>query len=364
MKTRRRGGRVAPRRAARRPQRPRHPGDRCCVAPPRARPRRLALPPDAASSSRLRETPPTSRRSSTLARRHGRHLVFRSGGTSLSGQAITDDLLIDTRAGFRSVRSARRRGQDPAAARRDRAARQRAARPQRPQTRPRSGERNRLHDRRRRRQQFQRNGVWHRAQHLPDPRVDGRRASERHHRRHRRPGCRGAPRASRAAACRRPAHTARAGARRPRLGRNHQADVRDQEHDGIRAQLLRRLRESTAHPRAPHDRQRRDARFHRLDDLPHRRGAPLRDDGTRGLRRPRRRDRRTRGDRRVRRGDDRAARCDLAAGRPSAARRSPRDRGDSGRPARRSPRRVPGRRRRRTRRGALRRERSSSQASP
>ena len=37
-----------------------------------------------------------------LARRHGRHLVFRSGGTSLSGQAITDDLLVDARTGFRS----------------------------------------------------------------------------------------------------------------------------------------------------------------------------------------------------------------------------------------------------------------------
>jgi len=37
-----------------------------------------------------------------LARRHGRHLVFRSGGTSLSGQAVADDLLVDTRTHFRS----------------------------------------------------------------------------------------------------------------------------------------------------------------------------------------------------------------------------------------------------------------------
>lgn len=37
-----------------------------------------------------------------VARDHGRHLVFRSGGTSLSGQAVGDDLLVDVRAAFRS----------------------------------------------------------------------------------------------------------------------------------------------------------------------------------------------------------------------------------------------------------------------
>lgn len=37
------------------------------------------------------------------ATRSGRPLTFRSGGTSLSGQGVTDQLLVDTRAGFRGI---------------------------------------------------------------------------------------------------------------------------------------------------------------------------------------------------------------------------------------------------------------------
>lgn len=37
------------------------------------------------------------------ASRTGRPLTFRSGGTSLSGQGVTDQLLVDTRAGFRGI---------------------------------------------------------------------------------------------------------------------------------------------------------------------------------------------------------------------------------------------------------------------
>ncbi|MDO9589577.1 MAG: FAD-binding oxidoreductase, partial [Microcella sp.] len=33
----------------------------------------------------------------------GRPLTFRSGGTSLSGQGVTDQLLVDTRASFRGI---------------------------------------------------------------------------------------------------------------------------------------------------------------------------------------------------------------------------------------------------------------------
>ena len=39
-----------------------------------------------------------------FAREHGRTITLRSGGTSLSGQASGGDLLLDTRAGFRSIR--------------------------------------------------------------------------------------------------------------------------------------------------------------------------------------------------------------------------------------------------------------------
>lgn len=38
-----------------------------------------------------------------LAAAHGRPVTFRSGGTSLSGQAVTDGVLVDTRRGFRDV---------------------------------------------------------------------------------------------------------------------------------------------------------------------------------------------------------------------------------------------------------------------
>ena len=34
---------------------------------------------------------------------HGLHLTFRSGGTSLSGQAVTDSVLLDVRRGFRGL---------------------------------------------------------------------------------------------------------------------------------------------------------------------------------------------------------------------------------------------------------------------
>ena len=39
----------------------------------------------------------------TDATRTGQALTFRSGGTSLSGQSVTDQLLVDTRAGFRGI---------------------------------------------------------------------------------------------------------------------------------------------------------------------------------------------------------------------------------------------------------------------
>lgn len=38
-----------------------------------------------------------------VAQRHRRPVTFRSGGTSLSGQALTDGILVDTRAGFRDI---------------------------------------------------------------------------------------------------------------------------------------------------------------------------------------------------------------------------------------------------------------------
>jgi len=51
-------------------------------------------------------TPSTIEQVATLlsdATRTGQALTFRSGGTSLSGQSVTDQLLVDTRAGFRAM---------------------------------------------------------------------------------------------------------------------------------------------------------------------------------------------------------------------------------------------------------------------
>ena len=49
-----------------------------------------------------RDTPDVAR-TLAVAARHGVPVTFRSGGTSLSGQAVTDGVLIDTRRGFRDV---------------------------------------------------------------------------------------------------------------------------------------------------------------------------------------------------------------------------------------------------------------------
>ncbi|WP_309234119.1 FAD-binding protein [Micromonospora sp. ATA51] len=51
------------------------------------------------------------------SRRSGTPLTFRSGGTSLSGQAVTDQLLVDTRRHFRELTvldDGRRSGCSPA----------------------------------------------------------------------------------------------------------------------------------------------------------------------------------------------------------------------------------------------------------
>ncbi len=113
-------------------------------------------------------------------------LTFRSGGTSLSGQAVTDGVLVDTRRHFRDIEvldgGARVRVQPGATVRQVNA---RLA-PLRPQARPRPGQRVGVHHRRRRRQQLQRHGLRHPRQHLPHAGVAGAGAAQRHGDRHRR----------------------------------------------------------------------------------------------------------------------------------------------------------------------------------
>ena len=114
-------------------------------------------------------------------------LTFRSGGTSLSGQAGTDGVLVDTRKHFRGIEvlddGARVRVQPGATVRQVNARLARHGRKLGPDP---ASEIACTH-RRRRRQQLQRHGLRHRREHLPHAGVAGARAARRHRRRHRRP---------------------------------------------------------------------------------------------------------------------------------------------------------------------------------
>ena len=95
-------------------------------------------------------------------------LTFRSGGTSLSGQASSSNILVDTRKHFRSISV----GADGRIVRVG------------------PGERDRLHNRGSCCEQLKRDGLRHQPEHVPDASVSGDRAAERNDCRHRQPGCR------------------------------------------------------------------------------------------------------------------------------------------------------------------------------
>ena len=112
-------------------------------------------------------------------------LTFRSGGTSLSGQAGTAGILADTRKHFRGIDILDDGARVRVGPGRHRASGERPAGPVRPQARARPGQRDRLHARRCRGQQLQRDGLRHDAEHLPDAGVAGAGAAQRHRHRHR-----------------------------------------------------------------------------------------------------------------------------------------------------------------------------------
>ena len=86
-------------------------------------------------------------------------LTFRSGGTSLSGQAGTDGILVDTRKHFRDIEILDGGDRVRVGPGRHRPPGQRPAGPPRAQARPGPGQRDRLHDGRCCRQQLQRHGL-------------------------------------------------------------------------------------------------------------------------------------------------------------------------------------------------------------
>ena len=120
------------------------------------------------------------------ARRHRRHLTFRAAGTSLSGQAVTDDLLVEVAPFWRGVRvldGGRRVWVQPGVVG---APREPPARSPRHAPRPRSRLDRRGHGRRHRQQQLLGDVLRGRPEQLPHPRFAGRAAGRRHARRHRR----------------------------------------------------------------------------------------------------------------------------------------------------------------------------------
>ena len=212
-----------------------------------------------------------------LSREQGLPVTFRSGGTSLSGQASTQALLVDTRRHFRGIEVLDDGAAGPRPAGRDRAAGQRAAGPVRAPARTRPGQRGGLHDRRGDRQQLQRHVLRHRVQHLPHPRVGRARAAERHRRRHRRARRRRGSCASASRGCGRAWPRCATGcAATRRRSRTIGAPVRDQEHHGLRAQRLPRPRPPGRHPAAPDGRQRGHARLRRRGGAAHGAGAAAR----------------------------------------------------------------------------------------
>ncbi len=197
-------------------------------------------------------------------------LTFRAGGTSLSGQAGGDGVLVDVRRHFQRHRGARRRRARAGPAGRHGAAAERAARAVRPQVRPGPGQRGRLHDRRGRREQLLGHGLRDGREQLPHARVPGRGPAVGHGHRHRARGRRRPAARARARAVRGPARAASSGPGRPRLAGDDRPAVRDEEHHGLRHQRAGRLRRrrrrssrtssSAARGRSPSSRRRPSAR--------------------------------------------------------------------------------------------------------
>ena len=252
-------------------------------------PRRLALPAGAAGRRGAAADAGRGRRAVAGQRtRSGVPLTFRSGGTSLSGQGVTDGVLVDTRAALPRDRGARRRRPGAGAARRDGARGQRPPGPARPQARPRPGQRDRLHDRRRRRQQLQRHGLRHRAEHLPHAGVARPRAAERHRRRHRRADADERLRTLEPELYAGPGAAARPGPRQRRSrSRTHRARCSRSRTRWATASTPSSTTTARSTSCPPRRRQRGHARLRRRGDLPHRAGAPARRDRPADLRRPR-----------------------------------------------------------------------------
>ena len=240
-------------------------------------------------SSRARGPSPRCRRSSRPRAATRTPLTFRAAGTSLSGQAVTDSILVQL-DGWKGRRVLEDGRAVVARARRRRRGGERAPRAARAQDWPRPGLDRDLPDGRHRREQRERDVLRDRAEQLPDRPRDEARPRGRDAPRHRRPGVARAARRLAPGAPRRasPRSAGEILADEP-LARRDPREVPDQEHDRLRAQLVRGLRRSGGRARPPDGRVGGDARVHRRGDL--RDGGGARAQGERARPVPGRRDR-------------------------------------------------------------------------
>ena len=253
-----------------------------------------------------RSTPPRSVACSPPRPARASPLTFRSGGTSLSGQAGTDGILVDTRRHFRDIEvldgGARVRVGPGATVRQVNARLARYGRKLGPDPASEVG----LHPRRRRREQLERHGLRDGREHLQHPRLASSwccpaARSWTPARPTPTIGC-----APSSPSCTRGWRGCGTGCAETRVRPHRRASVLDEEHHGLRAQLLPRPHPSGRHPHPPRRGQRGHPGLHRVGRHAH--GAPpaSRDDRPARVRRPRRRDGRAAGAGRHRPRDDRA----------------------------------------------------------
>ncbi|WP_345154956.1 FAD-binding and (Fe-S)-binding domain-containing protein [Nonomuraea rubra] len=168
--------------------------------------------------------------------RTGLPLTFRSGGTSLSGQAVSEHLLVDTRRHFRGIEvldGGKRVRVQPGAVLRQVNAR---LAPYGRKLGPDPASESACTIGGVVAKQLQRHDLRHARQHVPDPGVDDDRAAQRHRHRHRSPRRRRAPAHAGARPRGGPGQAARQSPEKSGLGASHPGAVLAQEHHGVRAE--------------------------------------------------------------------------------------------------------------------------------
>ena len=207
-------------------------------------------------------------------RRANLPLTFRAAGTSLSGQAISDSVLVQLCTAWNGIEiepGGALVSVDPAVIG---GRLNRALAPLRAEAGSGSGLHQLRDDRRHRGQQRQRDVLRHGAEQLSHAPLDARRAGRRRSPRHRERGKpQRVPRIARVNCLRRLSGTGRARLWQPGAGRADSAQVPDEEHHRLQPERAGGFHGPDRYPAAPDDRLGRHARFHEPDHVPDRAGA-------------------------------------------------------------------------------------------